>query len=165
MNRFFVAAALFVFSHQIFSADFNMKRVVVTWDGGETEDTNLNQFNVSGTISINGQTIMRDNTICHDGSCKSIKATGTILSVGPNNSNATIRDNENGEVDNVAILTLSPNIIIVIVYDDGTVHIEEWEPVEISMAAAKKILSGDEQATGTVFGIAPILKAIKESSN
>lgn len=117
-------------SSPVYSAGYTLKRAVITWDDGSTDDSALNTFQATGTMTITNNTITQNITFCSAGICDKVvdNESGTVLSLSANSSRATLRRNDDGTVGDLTLLTLSPNIITLFVYEDGTAEIHEWKP-------------------------------------
>jgi hypothetical protein len=127
-------AVLFFFviaSSNAQSQNYTLKRITITWDGGIIEDSAIGPISAHGTMTINGNLINQHITICYFGSCDHVvdNGGGTIVDVAANAARVTVRRVDDGTLGDLTILSLSPNIIEMYVYDDGTVETHEWEPV------------------------------------
>ena len=109
------------------AADYSLKRVLVTWEDGILSDSAQGDFSAEGKMSVIGNRITQNMTLCLAGACEAAHASATILSVAPGASSVRIR-NDNGLVQDMALLSLSPTIITTHTYSDGTVEIGEWTP-------------------------------------
>lgn len=113
------------------SQNYTLKRVVITWDGGMVEDSAIGPMSANGTMTINGNQINQDITLCYPGSCDHVveNAGGAIVDIAANAARVTVRRSVDGTFGDLTILSLSPNIIEMYVYDDGSVETHEWEPI------------------------------------
>ena len=126
-------AVLFFFvvaSSNAQSQNYTLKRVVITWDGGMVEDSAIGPMSANGTMTINGNQINQDITLCYPGYCDHVveNAGGAIVDIAANAARVTVRRAVDGTFGDLTILSLSPNIIEMYVYDDGSVETHEWEP-------------------------------------
>lgn len=124
---------LIILSVNAYAADYVLKRTVVTWPGPTVDDSYTGQFQATGTMNINGMIITQSIRFCTSGICENAaeSASGTIVSISENTAQISVRRHEDGIIDDLTILTLSPNIITMYVYEDGTVETHEWEPTNI----------------------------------
>lgn len=120
---------LIMFPSSVYAQNYTLKRAVITWEGGLIDDSLVGTFGASGTMSINGNRIVQDITFCEFGTCDHVvvNSGGTVTSVAKNAAKVTIKLDD-GSIGDITLLTLSPNIITLYAYDDGTVETHEWEP-------------------------------------
>lgn len=139
--------------------NYTLKRAVITWSDSSIDDSALGGFTVNGSMRINGNRIVQDITYCESGVCDHVveNSGGAIISVGKNTAKVTIRADD-GYIGDLTLLTLTPNIITLFVYDDGTVETHEWQQtVPFSKPLEKQ--TGTGQPTGTIGqGIAEKLR-------
>lgn len=131
--------------------NYTLKRVVVTWDDGAVDDSALGIFQANGSMSINGDRIVQDITFCEFDVCDHVvvNSSGTVKSVAKNAAMVTIKLDD-GSVIDLTLLTLSPNIITLYVYDDGTIETHEWQQVEPFSKRLEKRTSTDQPTTGAI---------------
>lgn len=154
-------AALFlaVFVSPASAQNYTLKRAVITWNDGSVDDSALGGFSVNGSMRINGSRLVQDITYCESGVCDHVveNSGGAIVSVGKNTAKVTIRADD-GYVGDLTLLTLTPNIITLFVYDDGTVETHEWQQTAPFSKPLEK-QTGTGQPTGTIGqGIAAKLR-------
>lgn len=143
---------LFILMSSAHAESYVLKRVVITWDDGLVDDSMLGPFQASGSMSINGQRIVQDITLCESpGVCDHVVANsgGTVTSVAKNAAKVTIKLDD-GTVGDLTLLTLSQNIITLFAYDDGTVETHEWERVNPFAKKLEKEMSGSDAPVGSI---------------
>lgn len=149
MKKISIAIFLIViFMPNVQAGDYTLKRVVITWAGALVDDSALGPFRASGSMNINGQVITQNITFCQNGTCEKMveNSSGTIVNVTPGTEKVSIRLHEDGTVGDLTLLTLSPNIITMFVYDDGTAETHEWQPVNAFTKIANEIPETANQA-------------------
>jgi len=149
-------------THTSYADSFLLKRAIVTWDDGTVDDSAASSvFSLEGSMSIVGNTITQNIKYCYQQVCDDVvqNGIGTILYVNPNMAYVTIRREEDGVVDNLIIQSLTPNIITLYVYEDGTAEAHEWQP----SSKNNKQLHADGEPRGSIArGIADALRAIRK---
>lgn len=129
--KIIIIVALLLIPFSVVAQNFILKRVVITWDGGLVDDSLIvaGKFTANGDMSIVGNKINQNITFCYSGVCDRVieNGGGLILDVAENTARITAR-NDDGDVGELTILSLYPNIITMYVYDDGTAETHEWEP-------------------------------------
>lgn len=135
------------------AANYTLKRAIITWAGPVVDDSYLGDFQVFGSMSINGMEIVQSIRFCIAGACENLveNTGGTIISISQNTAKITSRRHQDGVIDDLTILSLLPNIITLYVYDDGTVETHEWRPVN-AFAISKEQIPDDLGESGQVSG-------------
>lgn len=159
VNLLIAAVFMIALASTAAAQNYTLKRAVITWDGGSVDDSALGTFQASGSMSINGNRIIQDITFCEFGTCDHVvvNSGGTVTSVAQNAAKATIQLDD-GSAGDLTLLTLSPNIITLFAYDDGTVETHEWEPVAPFGKKLEKAISGELSAGTIGKGIAAKLR-------
>lgn len=154
-NLLIAALFLAVFVSPVSAQNYTLKRAVITWNDGSVDDSALGGFSVNGSMRINGSRLVQDITYCESGVCDHVvqNSGGAIISVGKNTAKVTIRADD-GYVDDLTLLTLSPSIITLFAYDDGTVETHEWQPVEPFSKRQEKQTGAGQPAGAIGRGIA-----------
>lgn len=147
---------------QLQASSFLLKRVIITWNDGTVDDSAASDsFSANGSMNISGGGFSQDITFCVYGSCEKIveNASATVLYIHPNYAYITAKRNEDGSIDDLILQSVSPNIITLYVYEDGTAEAHEWEPT----AKAAKIVNDNNGVTfGSVAkGVAEAIKSTK----
>ncbi len=112
-------------------------------------------------MQINGNTITQTITFCEGKVCDKVadNAGGTITYVHPSYAHITIQRHEDGISDNLLLQSLSPNIITLYVYEDGTAEAHEWQPT----GKNNKQSPTKEAPAGSIGkGIAAAIKAARQ---
>lgn len=131
MKLLLFAVFLLTLSCPLHATSYTLKRVIITWDDGTVDDSAASKtFKASGSMQINSNTLTQSITFCVNNDCEKIvdNASGTILYVHPNYAYITARRNEDGSIDDLILQSVTPNIITLYVYEDGTAEAHEWQP-------------------------------------
>jgi len=162
MKSLLFAVFLLVLSCSLHAASHTLKRVIITWDDGSTDDSATSKtFKASGTMQINGNTLTQTITFCEGKICDKVvdNASGTITYVHPNYAYITARRNDDGSVDNLILQSVSPNIITLYVYEDGTAEAHEWQPT----GKNNKQQPADDDPRGSIGrGVAAGIKSTRQ---
>lgn len=109
-----------------FAADYILARAIITWNDGDIDDSLTGAFGINGAMNINNGTVTQNITFCRSDECETVvDDTGTVTSIGVNNSNVSIHSAD-GSIGELTLISLTPSIITMFVYSDGTIETHEW---------------------------------------
>lgn len=134
-----------------FATDYALARAIITWDDGLTDDSLVGAFGIEGTMSINNGVVIQLITFCRPGEgCKVVvDDTGSVTSIGVNDSSVTIRSTDSG-IGELNLISLAPSIITMFTYEDGTIEMHEWRVIEGLNAKRNSLPNKNKKKLGAI---------------